>query len=379
MVDPGEVNDGLLLRSGGNPEPSLAEPVIADEQTDTQNLQSPPSDGLFKFYFEDAPGGYYIKMRYGTNDPVYLTVSEPSGSSGYPSNTLNASGNTTLPGDPSDYEFDLEWDEEGRARLIGPGGNPITTTVIGSDPWPTLVEASSAGDYVPLRIIAANVVWSVEDRGTVYSPPVTPPARLDFAYRSILRNCSSALLQETVGRSQSETVTVTTSTQESLELYSSQEESLEMTATVEVGGAFKAISASGSLSTTKSYTYTTSTTESTTNTWTSTTSTTEEVARDRTVELDPFTAVEVYDAIASFDSVSMPFVKTLRVRGSYDGTDSLSGDEIVTQLLGNRFGGVITTVESDYVDISIRGTALVNNFYEVESGVVEIEAPCEDQ
>ncbi|MFW5686064.1 MAG: hypothetical protein ACOC0O_05355 [Spirochaetota bacterium] len=369
--------DGLLLRSSGSPEPALAEPLIADEQTDSQNLQLPPTDGLFTFYFENAPGGYYITMQYGSNDPVYLTVSEPEGYGGtYPANTLNASGLTSLPADASAFEFDLEWDDDGRARLIGPGGNPITTTVVGTDPYPTLVESASSADYVPLRIVAVNVEWSVEDRGTTYSPPVTPPARLDFAYRSILRNCSSAELVETVGRSQTETVTISTSTEESLQLYSSQEESLSMTADVEVGGAFKAISASASLSTTQSYTYTTATTESTTNTWSSTTSTTEEIFRERTVTLDAFTAVEVYDAIASFDSVSMPFVKTLRVRGSYDGTDPLTGDEIVSQLLGNRFGGVVTTVGADYVDISIRGTALINNFYEVDSGVVEIDDAC---
>jgi hypothetical protein len=65
------------------------------------------------------------------------------------------------------------------------------------------------------------------------------------------------------------------------------------------------------------------------------------------------------------------------VKGNYNGTVPLSGEEINAQLLANQFGGVVSTIGSDYVDITIRGTAQVTNFYDVQSGVAEIAGACE--
>lgn len=68
----------------------------------------------------------------------------------------------------------------------------------------------------------------------------------------------------------------------------------------------------------------------------------------------------------------------LSVRGYYDGTEALTGEDISSQLLANQFGGVNTNIESDYVEISIRGTAHINKFFETESQVNEILGECDN-
>ena len=102
-----------------------------------------------------------------------------------------------------------------------------------------------------------------------------------------------------------------------------------------------------------------------------------EISRVRDVQIPEFTAVEVFDAIQSIDNVQMPFVQIIRVRGFYDGTVPLTGEDISSQLLANQFGGVVTNIESDYVEISIRGTAIINKFFETESQVNEIFGECD--
>ena len=370
------------------------DPIILDESFD---LSDPDlNEDLYEFYFEFNGFGYYhIKVKADElgDDPVYLRAYKPSED---PLDAgplyLYSEGRTTDPEDDNDpadfpryYQFYLEQDENGLIEITPHTGDtdapsafaPFAAEEAGDSGIYRVAEGESESDYIPVRAVAANIAWEVTDRGTEYSTPILPPAKLDFAYRSELFNCSSGILTETVGNNTSETRSTTTGTEESFELFSSATETLSVTTGLEVGGAFKAFSASASVEVTNEFSYTTSSTQSTTNTWEETVEETNEVSRERTVELQPFSAVEVYDAVATFENIRMPFVQTLRVQGSYNGTVALSGEEINAQLLANQFGGVVSTIGSDYVDITIRGTAEVTNFYDVQSGVSEIAGACE--
>ncbi|MEM6733308.1 MAG: hypothetical protein AAF658_17240, partial [Myxococcota bacterium] len=79
----------------------------------------------------------------------------------------------------------------------------------------------------------------------------------------------------------------------------------------------------------------------------------------------------------TLDAVKLPFVQVLRIRGSVSGEAALSGAEVADQLLANQFGGVVTDVQNEFVEVTVRGSVEVDNFFEVESQVQEIEGACE--
>ncbi len=154
------------------------------------------------------------------------------------------------------------------------------------------------------------------DMGTDFEQPVLPPARLEFAYKATLRNCSPATLSETVGRSETRTQTFTSGTQESLALFSSKEFSAQVTAGVDVDATFFGKGATYSLQATAGYSYTTSSTQTTTNYWSTTTSKDVEISRERNVEIGPETAIEVYDAVQTLDHGQDTLYQEIQVEGN---------------------------------------------------------------
>jgi hypothetical protein len=325
----------------------------------------------FKFYFEPINDTlYHIKMNVPGRAPFYLRMSGPGNFYSYfETNPANI--------DVDIYKFVVKRAENGLVKIKPLSGNPLSKNVT---TWygPQVAYSDGPDDYIPVRMVAANITWTVEDRGTLYNAPIMPPAKLDFAYKSILKNCSSATLTETVGKTESQTKSYTVGTEESLELYSSHEASVEVTAGVETEASLFGQSASVSVEVSAGYTYTTSSTNTTTNTWEETVEETVEISRVRDVEIPPFTSVEVFDAIQTIEDVKIPFVQVLRVQGNYDDDTRMTGSDIQSQLLANQFGGVISAIGDDYVDISIRGTSTVNKFFEVESQVNEIDGDCEE-
>ncbi|MCG8323171.1 MAG: hypothetical protein MI921_26975 [Cytophagales bacterium] len=47
--------------------------------------------------------------------------------------------------------------------------------------------------------------------------------------------------------------------------------------------------------------------------------------------------------------------------------------------MANQFGGVVSEISGDYVEISIRGNAVIDKLFEVESNVTELEGSCTNQ
>ncbi len=360
-LEEGSPVDGHVWRLSSVPGPSQDIEVQLDPEFVPDRLDE------YRFGFEATAldDVYLIYYEFEDSGPFYLR-NDVTG--------LKATTEDVDPQDPNwQFQFRIERDENARIRLTSGGGTNFSTGLYGEGS----IHEAGGDEYLPFRAFAANVEWDVQDLGTRFEPPIVPPARLDFAYRSVLSNCSPGELTETIGNLRSETRTTTVGTEESLELYSSSENSVSVTTGLEVGGAFKAISASASVDVTNSFTYTTSTTQTSTNTWEQSDSFTQEVSSQRQITVPPFTGVEAYDSIATFDNVRMPFVQRLRVRGSYDGVAPLTGDQIVSQLMANQFGGVVSNVGSDFVDITIRGSAEIANYYEAYRGVVEVPGICD--
>ncbi|MFP4642791.1 MAG: hypothetical protein ACLFM0_00395 [Spirochaetales bacterium] len=337
---------------------------------------------LYSFYFEEKfqrpdDGLHWLKLLdLGPNPGDELYVALGSGDYLYTfesANSFQAFG-------PIDIRMKVEQDDNGllridplpigstsRLELLRRGGEDLVG-----------ISNTSSSTYIPVRPIAADVDWDVEFLGTEFSPPILPPAKLDFATRTTIENCSDATINQTVGQKESYTRSTTMSTSESLELFSSATETTSVTTSVEVGGAFKGLGASASVEATEEWSYTTSETTTSSNTFSATDSKTIEVFNERTVNVPPNTAIEAYDAVASFDNVRLPFVKVVRVRGNRSGGGAaLSGNQIVTQLVTSQFGGVITNVRSDYVDVTIRGTATVQNYFETQIGTRRLPGGCD--
>ena len=127
-----------------------------------------------------------------------------------------------------------------------------------------------------------------------------------------------------------------------------------------------------------SYEYTTQTTTSNERTWSATEETSIEVSRIRTLTVRPFTALEVYDAIKTVKNIKVPFTQKLRIRATdtQNNNASLSGDEIVTQMLFNFVEGVVSNVGSDFIDITFRGNATMTSLFEGFTDVNELENGC---
>ncbi|MET6990839.1 hypothetical protein [Sediminicola arcticus] len=72
----------------------------------------------------------------------------------------------------------------------------------------------------------------------------------------------------------------------------------------------------------------------------------------------------------------IPFVQRFFVRGQTDDGIPLSGEEIESQFLANRFQGVIILVGSDYLEYSIRGATIVSNYFDFRNTVSDINDAC---
>jgi hypothetical protein len=249
------------------------------------------------------------------------------------------------------------------------------------------VLAFTSGAHDRFRLISDDIHWSVSDRGTTFNQPIMTPALLDFAYSGTLTNCSGATLEETIGQSEQRTRTTAVGTTESFQLFESQALNLNVeigfSVTAKIGVEIPGVGSAGEQVTVSeklgvSEAFTTSTTQTSEQTWSSTTSTTIEVSRQRTLTLPPYTAVEAYDAVKTIENVRIPFTQVLRISGTRkDGGRALSGQEIRSQMLLNLVGGVIQTVGANYVDIGVRGYAVIDKLFKATTNVTEIPGACD--
>lgn len=326
----------------------------------------PEGDPYQRFYFEKAEGGdpsEYIMLGEGDNLITGYSM-------GQKTDTYDASLNAQY------IPMVIEPLGDGWIRMKVKGGGWYKEANENSQSTGFSILEGTEDDYSRFRLISADIDWTLIDRGIEFDQPILPPARLEFAYSATLTNCSSASLTESVGRNESRSQTTTTGFEESLELFTSHEASVEVKAGVEVEAKFFGKGAKYNFEVTAGYKYTTSKTETSTNYWEESTTTEVEISRERTVELVPNSAIQVYDAIQTLDAVRVPFTKTFRLQGKDGNGDKIKGEDIQFQLFTNRFEGVVTAIGEDYVDFTVKGTTLVDKMLEVETKVSEIEGAC---
>ncbi len=226
------------------------------------------------------------------------------------------------------------------------------------------------------RLLGAEIEWEFESIDTKYSAPIIPPAKMDFAFDQTIINCSSSIGTYVVGTDSEETKTTTISYNEGINLaYSSTKSksaTVEAKASGTVFGIGVSVSASGTIGASATNKFGTSRAEqkSTLN------KETQKVSTKRSIEVGPYTAIEVFDVIQRLSNVKIPFVSRFILRGKTSNGLPLTGAEIVSQMGASRFGGVISEVDSDYVIFNIRGSVNVDNYFEFNNTINDIIGAC---
>ncbi|MEL6943578.1 MAG: hypothetical protein AAFO82_12985, partial [Bacteroidota bacterium] len=246
----------------------------------------------------------------------------------------------------------------------------------GSEQWDSYKDDA----IVRFRLIAMDVLWDFETVETEYFEPILPKASISFGFNSTLINCSVGTMVQNIETAFTETVDQTTGWEESLSISSSTQKSLTITAGMEVEGSFFGNSAS--------YSAEISGTVSTTNTATSSSSEwgnmtnikSESIYTNREITVPPKSATLVVDVLQSYDNVKVHFVQRIRVRAreasSNSGNPELSGKEILSLINFSGFNGVITKVESDYVELTIKGTTNIGKWIVDKSEASEVDPEC---
>ena len=272
------------------------------------------------------------------------------------------------PSSSTNYKFILRRDDSGWV-YIKPAKFPLL-----KDNSPSF--SPYEGKYMArFKIITGKIQWDVTDLGSEFNQPIMPMQKLELAVSNQLVNCSNGKLSQTLGKEESRVQTTSLSTAEEFQLTTSQNVSIGISTSVSAEGSFFGTGVSASIGINTEYSYGRSVTSTQGKTIQNSDTETKTTSTSRTVDVLPNSGVNVYDAIESYPNVRIPFVQTLRVAGTYNGIQ-LSGDEIVDQLMKNQFGGVVSKIASSFVLITIRGTAIIDNYMHVKSNVVQIPGAC---
>ena len=93
--------------------------------------------------------------------------------------------------------------------------------------------------------------------------------------------------------------------------------------------------------------------------------------------MPPGTAIAVADIYQQYQNIKVPFVQKFRISGKYqeDGM-SLTGQEILTQFAFNSFTGVITEIEGEYIEVTVRGNTTIDRIIEASTETRDIPGSC---
>lgn len=227
------------------------------------------------------------------------------------------------------------------------------------------------------RVVSTSVQWSVTNIGTAFEEPILPPAETGFSFNSTLTNCGSGSLSQTVGVNSSETNTNTVGWEESLAMTTSN--TVDVSATVSVGfeANFFGTGASYDMSLTAGYSHSWSSTQESSSWGDETTEEQTLLSSERTVTVPSGNASLVYDVYQFYPNTRVNFAQRMRVEGIDTDTNTpLTGEEIRTLFYLNKFNGVITSIETNSIVITLKGTVTLDKIIKTESDVQDVPADC---
>lgn len=361
----GNYNSSVVVKpssAGGN--------GVRLENRSSNFFQGATSEQFYLYKYQNEDNTFAI---YSANSSRYLRIGSStrtfrqSGEYSFPTTSPTSLGNL--------LRFGINLEDNGLYTIRGKDdNNPLRAfSNSGVLNWHT----NGTGTIQYFRIIALDIAWEAIELDTEYLQPILPAVQTSFGFNNTLRNCGSGDLEQQVGIEQEVVTTYTSAISESVGLSARSTVSAEVSvsATAEAsffgngGSVTGEVSAGIELSTQVDQTTTVSSEESVsiTNTFFS----------NRTVSVPSGRASIVYDAFQTYEDVKVPFVKRLRLKGlAENSSEPLTGREIATQLYMSNFYGVITTIGSDFVEVSIKGNMFMDNIVDTQTDVIDIPANC---
>ncbi|PRX55515.1 ETX/MTX2 family pore-forming toxin [Flagellimonas meridianipacifica] len=331
------------------------------------------------YYFERIPGneeffsiavhdGDDIHYLYMLNEQLYIQSR---------GNLAVNGGNTNVADFPA-YWFKIEKDGPGLFKIV-PRGTENPLVVSGS----TFVTASTSEPDEPnyFRILLFDIDWDVQVIDSQFLKPIMPPSATNSAYNSTLRNCSSGTLTQTIGETTSITTTQTAGYEETMSVSTTNTAGVEVSVEVAYEAEAKFFnsgtkkSIKGSV--TGSYEYSKTATETNTKSRSLSAEQSVQVSVSRELGVPPGTAISVADIYQQYQNIKVPFVQRFIISGKYqDDNSDLTGQEILTQFAFNSFTGVVTEVGIDFIEVTVRGTTIIDRLIETSTETRDIANAC---
>lgn len=338
-----------------------------------------PSWSNHQYYFYKIPNETNVFAIWSKHTNRYLTIGNSSrvlrqsGAYSYPTNDPNTIG--------SDYKFIVKKESNGLYSISGYSDEkPLRRfNNSGNISWHT----NNSGEVQYFRILALNTQWDIQQLDTEYMSPILPAVDTSFGFNSTLVNCGNGSLSQEVGIQRDVTTSRTIGWEESLSISSREEFGGSVTVGVEAEANFFGGSVTASAEATATYNFSQEVTASQSQFEEMGSEETNTYFSSRIVTVPSGSASLVYDAYQTYSNVKIPFVKRMRIFVNHIDPQNnnvlvgeLSGVEIATQLRINNFNGIITNIESDYVEVTLRGTSILDNMVDTQSEVRDVAANC---
>ena len=378
-----------------NPEPGKSMAVGASNQsfimTSASATEFNGNETDRNFSFIPIPGKvntFAIRVKSGRrflySGTIYNTAVVNFGTGTYLHNGLAASGTSDfdLIQNNPDFHFKIEKIDDGIYELQNSAGTPVRMAPnIGLTFDMVLSSITSVSiitsQPIKWRLISTTINWEVQNVGTTFLEPILGEAETDFKFNSTLSNCGQGGLSQTVGVEATEIESVTVGWEESLSINTTNSINVSTTIGVEFDAKFFGKGAKYNASLTVGYDYSRSVEETSTKFEERTEEVGSKVFSERTVTVPSGSASLVYDAFQFYGNTRVNFIQRLRVSGVDSQTGMvLSGDEVRSQFQFSGFDGVIISVESNSIVITLRGTTDFDQIVEIESKVEDVAANC---
>lgn len=336
-------------------------------------------DNFTTYYFEKIPNneGYYSMAVKNENDIHYLYMS---------GTRLNIQTRENLERNVTNTNVEFFTNYWFKIIKEGPGFfsivpfDTVNPLVISGSNF-VIASNNSPTDPNYFRILLFDIDWDVQVVDSQFSKPIMPPSATNSAYNSTLRNCSSGTLTQTVGESTTIGTTQVAGYEETMSVSTTNTAGVEVSVQVAYEAEAKFFgsgtkqSISGSI--TGSYEYSKTATETNTRSESLSTEKSVEVSVSREVGVPPGTAIAVADIYQQYQNIRVPFVQKFRISGKYQENDiPLTGQEISTQFAFNSFTGVITEVDAEYIEVTVRGNTIIDRIIETSTETRDIANSC---
>lgn len=338
------------------------------------------------FYFEELPGEedvFNISVRDGSN--IHYLYTAISGSIGQLN--IQSKANLTNNGVNTDatvldnYKFKIEKFKPGLYTITSVKQNK--KLVLAGDLDQTndvrLVAKDETNNHklAYFRLLSFDIDWNIQATESKFMQPIMPSSATNSAYNSTLRNCSSGSLNQTIGESTTISTTQTTGWEESMSVATTNSGGVSVTISHEVETKFFGVGGTTSGEISGNYQYTKTKTETNTKSGSLSEEKNVQVSVSREVGVPPGTAISVADVYQQYQNIQVPFIQRFIISGKYQENGAkLSGQEILTQFTFNSFTGVVTDVQPDLIEVTVRGTTTIDRLILTSTETRDIPNAC---